>query len=269
MSSNAKVTSIWRYPVKSMMGEEMNACYMTEVGVLGDRAYALVDTSTGKLVNAKNPLKWPRMFEYRASFTVPPDQEQTLPPVRITFPDGSHALSNEEHLNQRLSESFGKPLQFMKASNKDIQFEGYIPDLEELDHKNTVFTRTSPKGTFFDIAMVHIVTTATLNRLRHLIPESQIEVRRFRPNLVLDVPDEVGFVENEWIGKEVRIGEEVRLQIIQPTKRCVMTTLAQGDLPKDQQILKGAVQHNQGCIGVYAAVLQTGTIRRGDRLAFE
>jgi uncharacterized protein YcbX len=202
MSSYAKVTSIWRYPVKSMMGEEMNACYMTEKGVLGDRAYALVGTSTGKLVNAKNPLKWPNMFEYRASFTVPPDPAQALPPARITFPDGSHGLSKEEHMNQRLSESFGKPLQIIKASNKEIQFEGYIPDIEELANKNTVFTRTSPKGTFFDIAMVHILTTATLNRIRHLIPESRIEVRRFRPNLVIDVPDEEGFVENGWVGKK-------------------------------------------------------------------
>src|SRR4051794_22433498 len=118
MSSNAKVTSIWRYPVKSMMGEEMNACYMTDMGVLGDRAYALVDTSTGKLVNAKNLLKWPNMFDYRASFTVPPDQEKTIPPVRIIFPDGSQGLSSDEHLNQRLSESFGKPLQITEASNK-------------------------------------------------------------------------------------------------------------------------------------------------------
>jgi uncharacterized protein YcbX len=196
MSSSAKVRSIWRYPVKSMMGEEMNACYMTEKGVLGDRAYALVDTTTGKLVNAKNPLKWPDMFEYRALFTVPPDPAQALPPVRITFPDGSHGLSEEEHMNQRLSESFGKPLQIIKASNKDIQFEGYIPDMEELANKNTVFTRTSPNGTFFDIAMVHILTSATLNRIRHLIPESRIEVRRFRPNLLIDVPDEEGFVEN-------------------------------------------------------------------------
>ncbi|MGO4274996.1 MOSC domain-containing protein, partial [Paenibacillus sp. TAF58] len=127
---------------------------------------------------------------------------------------------------------------------------------------------TSPSGTFFDIAMVHILTTATINQVRNLIPQSRIEVRRFRPNLVIDLPDEEGFVENGWVGKVLRFGDEVRLQIIQPTMRCVMTTLEQGDLPKDPQVLKTAVQHNEGSIGVYAAVLQGGTIRRGDVITF-
>jgi len=257
--------------VKSMMGEELNACYMTDKGVYGDRAYALVDKTTGKLVNAKNPLKWPRMFEYRASYFVPPELEQPLPQVRITFPDGTHGLSDEGHLNQRLSDSFGKPLQIIKASqtdDQDIQFEGYIPDIDVLTNKNTVFTRTAPAGTFFDIAMVHIMTTATLNRLRRLIPESRLEVRRFRPNLVIDVPGAEGFAENDWVGRELRLGEEVRLRIIQPTQRCVMTTLAQGDLPKDLEVLKAAVQHNQGCVGVYATVIRPGTLQRGDKLSF-
>jgi hypothetical protein len=106
--SESRVVSIWRYPVKSMMGEELNACDITSKGLLGDRAYAVVDTSTGKLANAKNPLKWPRMFEYRSAFINPPSSGNTKPPVRITLPDGTIVDSTESKLNERLS-GYNKP----------------------------------------------------------------------------------------------------------------------------------------------------------------
>lgn len=97
-----------------------------------------------------------------------------------------------------------------------------------------------PSGTFFDLAPVHLVTTATINRLRELAPQSRFEVRRFRPNLVVESPTGAsGFVENDWIGRTLAIGDEVRLNITGPCPRCVMTTLAQGDLPKDPGILRG------------------------------
>lgn len=263
------VLSIWRYPVKSMMGEEMNASVLTETGVLGDRAYALIDTSTGKLANAKHPQKWPTIYEYRAAFTVPPTLSQPSPPVRFTFPDGSTRVSTDADLNDKLSDSLGRPVQLILPGQNDVQFEGYIPDWEELKNRNSVFTRTSPPGTFFDISILHILTTATLKKLSSLTPESRVEVRRFRPNLVIDVPDEAGFVENEWVGKTVKIGNDVRLQIVSPTQRCVMTTLPQGDLPRDPRILRSAVKNNSGSIGVYAVVLAGGHIQRGDTLSFE
>ncbi len=122
-----------------------------------------------------------------------------------------------------------------------------------------------PSGTFFDLAPVHLVTTATINRLRELAPQSRFEVRRFRPNLVVESPTGAsGFVENDWIGRTLAIGDEVRLNITGPCPRCVMTTLAQGDLPKDPGILRAAVLHNQGNVGVYASVVRGGRIKRGD-----
>src|SRR3954449_7619236 len=101
--TQANVVSLWRYPIKSMMGEELNATDITERGLVGDRKYALIDTSTGKLANAKNPLKWPRMFEYRATFIEPPKDPVQLPSVRITFPDGSWGVTTDGNLNQRLT----------------------------------------------------------------------------------------------------------------------------------------------------------------------
>ncbi|KQX48655.1 MOSC domain-containing protein [Paenibacillus sp. Root444D2] len=269
--SQPTVVSLWRYPVKSMMGEELNATDITEKGVVGDRKFALIDTSTGKLANAKNPLKWPNMFDYRAAYVEPPQDPAKLPVVRITFPDGSWGVTTDGDLNQRLTDELSRPVKIatLSSETEDVQFEGYIPDIEGLNNRNTIFTRSSPEGTFYDIGIIHLLTTASLNKLRELIPESRIEVKRFRTNIVIDVPDEEGFVENSWIGKEIRIGDEVVLQVTQPCIRCIMTTLSQGDLPNDPSVLRAAVKHNKGAMGVYAKVIQTGRIRRGDKIVIE
>jgi uncharacterized protein YcbX len=127
-----------------------------------------------------------------------------------------------------------------------------------------------PEGTFFDCATVHVLTTATIDRLRELYPQGRFEVRRFRPNVVVETGDGVkDFVENAWIGRTLVLGDEVRLNVSGPCPRCVMTTLPQGDLPKDPGILRTAARHNQVNVGVYAAVVQGGTIRRGDPVKVE
>ena len=145
--------------------------------------------------------------------------------------------------------------------------EEYWPDMEGLDYRDTVTDFDLPEGTFFDCAVVHVLTTATLDRLRELYPPGRFEVRRFRPNLVVRVPDEMnGFAENAWIGQTIRIGDGVRLRITGPCPRCVMTTLAQADLPKDSGILRTAAQHNGVNVGVYASVLQGGQVSRGDAI---
>jgi uncharacterized protein YcbX len=118
--------------------------------------------------------------------------------------------------------------------------------------------------------MVHLLTTATLDRLRQLYPQGRFEVRRFRPNVVVaPAPGETGFAENAWIGHVLAIGDDVRLRVEGPCPRCVMTTLPQGDLPRDPGILRTAAQHNQVSVGVYASVAQAGTIRRGDSVRLE
>jgi uncharacterized protein YcbX len=114
--------------------------------------------------------------------------------------------------------------------------------------------------------MLHVLTTSTLDHLRELNPRSRFEPRRFRPNLIIDTSGQKGFVENNWIGKTVAIGPEVRIEVTGPCPRCVMTTLTQGDLPKDPEILKTAAKHNEVLVGVYASVVRTGTIRVGDTL---
>lgn len=265
------VVGLWRYPVKSMMGEELNAAELTEHGVVGDRAFAVVDAATGKVAGAKNPRKWGNFFDYRAAYVEPPKKGSKLPSVRLTLPDGAVVTSDQPDLGQILSRSFGREVAFAGARHDGEsparQAEEYWPDMEGLDHRDTVTEWELPTGTFFDLARVHLLTTATLEHLRALYPEGRFEVRRFRPNIVVATgPDQHGFVENDWIGHTISIGDQLRLRVSGPCPRCVMTTLAQGDLPQDPGILRTAAQHNQANVGVYADVVAGGTARRGDRV---
>jgi uncharacterized protein YcbX len=274
------VASLWRYPVKSMTGEELAASDVTERGLWGDRAYALVDTATGKVASAKNPRKWPTMFQFSAAVVDVDAPATDVPPVRITFPDGSVVTSEDRDLDGSLSRALGRAVRFERAETgrpvaaapvvpapRAAQAEEYWPDMDGLDYRDTVTDFDLPEGTFFDCAVVHVLTTATLDRLHELYPDGRFDVRRFRPNLVVDTPAQVrGFAENEWIGRTFQVGDDVLLGVSGPCPRCVMTTLAQDDLPKDSGILRTAAQHNGVNVGVYAAVLRGGTIGRGDAI---
>jgi uncharacterized protein YcbX len=253
-----------------MMGEELNATDVTERGVLGDRAYALVDTSDGKLVSAKNPRKWLGLFDYRAAFTEPPQADQAIPPVRITLPDGAMATSGQDDVNQIVSAALGRQVTLETSPPDQVSLEEYWPDIEGLDHRDEVTDEALPSGAFFDGAAIHLLTTATLDGLRRAHPDGRFEVRRFRPNIVVEAsPGEADFPENEWIGRTIAIGEQVRISITGPCPRCVMTTLAQGDLPDDRGILRTAAKQNQAHVGVYAKVVQGGQVRRGDLVTLE
>jgi uncharacterized protein len=117
---------------------------------------------------------------------------------------------------------------------------------------------------------VHLLTTATLDRLHQLYPQGRFEIPRFRPNIVVaPASGENDFVENAWIGHTLAIGNSVRLSITGPCGRCVMTTLPQGDLPSDPGILRTAAQHNKVNVGIYATVERGGSIRRGDAVRVE
>jgi uncharacterized protein YcbX len=263
--TDGAVVSLWRYPVKSMMGEELNASYVTDRGLLGDRSLALVDTETCKVVSAKNPKKWPKMFDFRSAFTAPPEPGKSLPVVRVTLPDGSTVTSDDARFAQFASAAIGRPVTLSTTAPSQPTLEEYWLDMPELDHQEVVTDEAMPTGTFFDLATVHVLTTATINRLRELYPEGRFEVRRFRPNIVIrPEEDESDFVESKWIGQELRVGDEVVLRITDHCPRCVMTTLPQGDLPKDSGILRTAARYNDVHVGVYAEVLRPGMAHRGD-----
>jgi hypothetical protein len=252
-----------------MIGEELNSCGVSSRGLLGDRHFAVVDRATGKVGGAKNPRKWGNFFDFRAAYAQPPQTGARMPPVRITLPDGTVVTSSQGDLERVLSRAFGRDIAFEEAQlegrSQGATAEEYWPDMADLDHRDTVTDFEMPAGTFFDIAVVHLLTTATIDHLRALYPQGRFEARRFRPNIVVSTGREArGFAENDWIGHTVAIGDSARLAITEPCPRCVMITLPQGDLPKDSGILKTAAQQNAVNAGVYASVLSAGTIRRGD-----
>jgi uncharacterized protein len=266
-----------------MMGEELNAAEVTERGLLGDRAYALVDSSDGKVASAKNPRKWSQLFDFRAAFVDPPRPGAKLPPVRITLPEGTVVSSEQGDIDQTLSRALNRQVTLDAAERGHREVvestfpnpwtptaEEYWPDMEGLDFRDTVTDFNLPEGTFFDCAVVHLLTTATVDRLRELYPPGRFEVRRFRPNIVVETASGVkDFVENAWIGGTLAIGDAVRLSVTGPCPRCVMTTLPQGDLAKDAGILRTAAQHNHANVGLYASVVRGGTVRRGDAIRVE
>jgi uncharacterized protein len=228
-----------------------------------------LDAATGKVAGAKNPRKWGNFLDFRAAYVEPPQPGSELPAVRLTLPNGTSLTSSQADLPKILSAALGREVTFAEAQqagdSPGTTAEEYWPDVEGLELNDTVTDFDLPAGTFFDVAVVHLLTTATMNRLRVLHPEGRFEARRFRPNIVVSSgPDAQGFPEDGWIGHTVLIGDHVRLRITGACSRCVMTTLPQGDLPKDSGILRTAAQHNDVNVGVYADVIAGGPIRRGD-----
>lgn len=278
--ASGSVKSLWRYPVKSMAGEELAASEVTARGLLGDRAYALIDSADGKVASAKNPRKWPELFKFGAAFSDDPRSGAALPAVRIILPDGTAVSSKEPDIDAVLSRALGRPVRMRAAEpgQEDVgdstfpnpwtaRAEEYWPDMDGLDFRDTVTDFDLPQGTFFDVAVLHVLTTATLDRLGELYPAGQMATRRFRPNIVVDTADgAAGFVENAWVGRTLHLGEQVQLAISAPCARCVMITLPQGGLPKDSGILRTAARHNKTHVGVYASVLRGGQVRQGDRI---
>lgn len=259
-----RVGSIRRYPIKSMLGEELDAAEVTERGLRGDRAYALVDLETGKVASAKNPRRWPNLFAFRSAYATQSGEVSSGAPVRITLPDGGVVSTDQPDVEARLSDAVGRPVRLARSAFDGATAEGYWPDHDWLPSPDEAFDFRCPEGTFFDEAMVHLLTTATLDRLQALAPGSRFDVRRFRPNILIEPADGLdGFVENAWLGRTVQIGA-VRLRIDGPCPRCVMTTLPQTDLPKDPAVLRTIVQQNQGNAGVYASILQAGQVAVGD-----
>jgi uncharacterized protein YcbX len=285
------IVGLWRFPVKSMAGEKLAAAEVTEGGVVGHRAYALIDAQTGKVLSAKTPGLGPDLLGCEAAFVEPPRAGAEVPPVRITLPGSGSVTSDASDVDANLSGFLARGVRLALAAPEDFTIDQYHPDIEGLDpegHRDTVtesklgsaffaeagLPSAVPVGSFFDLFPVSVLTTSTLSQLKELRSESRFDERRFRMNVIIDTREN-GFVENDWIGRGLMIGEGIRLRIAIPDPRCVMTTLAQGDLPKDTEILRTLARNNRidvagslyPCAGVYATVESPGTMRQGDPVA--
>jgi uncharacterized protein YcbX len=285
------IRELWRFPVKSMLGERLDAADLNEGGIVGDRAHAIVDRETGKVASAKHPKLWPNLLACRAAFVEPPRPGDELPPVRIELADGTSVTSDAADVDAVLSRFFGRDVELARAAQNGYTIDQYHPDEENYDpegHRDEVvearlgaaffnergLPSAVPEGSFFDLFPLSVLTTSSLDRLGELEPESRFDVRRFRMNVIVDTPAR-GFVENEWLGRTLAIGDDVQLGVSLPDPRCVMPSLAQEDLPKDSRILKALARHNRidvagslyPCAGVYAVAEATGTIHKDDRVS--
>ncbi len=246
------VLAIWRYPVKAMLGELLDAVAIGPRGCEGDRRWIVVDATTGERIANKRGPTDPRLRACRAELL---DDSDARPPLRVTLPDGS-AVEGAE-IEAALSELLDRRVHLERC---------HAP-------ADGGFGTT---GGYHDLAPIHLITTATLARLRAKAPDSDWEVRRFRPNLVLDdgTGDE-SFTEDALLGARLQAPSGLELSVGLPTPRCVVPTRAHDGLPADPAILRTLVEHHridfgpfgrQGCAGVYAEVARAGHLCTGERL---
>ena len=285
-----RLLEIRRCPVKSMQGEMPGEVALDVTGVVGDRVYALVDVETGALASAKDPRRWARLLEFSARFEGEPGPGR---PVTITLPDGGLVSSTDADVDARLSEAAGRPVTLSSTPAAGAAYDEVWPDIEGLAPPELLASLSSghtsegetvssnpvgmlAPGTFQDVAPVTVLTTGSLRAARELHPDGDWDPRRFRMTMLVET-DGDGFVENNWIDRVLTIGN-VRLSVLAPTPRCVMTTLAQPGLPVDRGVLKTVARHNRAefrgvgmfaCFGVYASVEGAGTVRTGDTVDLE
>lgn len=259
------VHELWRYPVKSMLGEKLDRATVTERGVQGDRVLALIDIETGHVVSAKNPLRWPSMFTFQARIVSGASMR-----VDVTLADGQVLSESTSDMDAILSERLGRKVRFTSIPPAHPVLEQYSPNLESLPGRDSETTVKIFPSSFFDEAPVHLLTTSTLQALQLRCPNGRFDTQRFRPNVVIDTGISApGFLENDWKGRIVTIGTQVRLAVTSLCARCVMTTLPQQGLPQDLAILRTVVQHNRGMVGVLATVVMPGPVCAGDTVCLE
>ncbi|HEY2706095.1 MAG TPA: MOSC domain-containing protein [Candidatus Dormibacteraeota bacterium] len=282
------IGQLWRYPTKSMLGEQVDSVTLGENGVAGDRAYALLDVATGRIVSAKRPAHFGRLLDCRATTAAGGGPSEAM----VTLPDGSVLRMDDPETERRLTALLGREVRVVTTAPDVATYEMMFPDVEgaapeefaamtdiaERDAEgpvSAVAVGLFAPGTFVDVSPLHVVAASTLAQLAGLDPSTVWDVRRFRPNIVIDGESAEPFVENGWMGCEVAIGDEVVLQMGPSTPRCVMTTLAQPGLERDLSVLRTLAQRNRqeipeygrwACLGTYASVERGGTVRVGDRV---
>jgi uncharacterized protein YcbX len=299
------VQQIWRYPVKSMAGEQLTDCTVGSLGLPGDRGWAVRDEEKSEI---KTGTRIPVLMQCASQYLQPPSDDN-IPHVRISFPDGSGVTSDDPEVNTRLSSVLGKQVKLwprQPASNKKHYrrpgaaarviapltnvpgFRALLPAIIKLPSIDAtlraafsrtedeptpdlsqlpkeLFEFTSPLGTYFDAFPIHVLTSASLAVMSQSNPAATWDVRRFRPNFFVKSEGIEGLIESEWGGKTLRIGN-VEVKCEMPAVRCGMTTNAQKELAKDPSVLRTIVKEGNQNLGVYASVVKHGAVREGDRV---
>jgi uncharacterized protein YcbX len=243
-----RVDALWRYPVKSLQGESCAELDVGPLGVAGDRRYGVFDVGSKTVISAKRD---GRLLEASASLSS--DQ------LSVTLP-GGHVLPPGAQLDEELSTWLGRPVRLAQASQLGpATFE--CPDDFEDDDSPTVQWQ-GIEGSFVDESELHLLSTGDLGRLCIERPDLAWDVRRFRPNIVLDA--RWGDTSFRASPGTYRLGE-VEIEVYKTCSRCVMTTRAQpGGLTRELDILRHVSRVHGGDVGVRARVTRAGVVRVGD-----
>jgi len=224
-----RVAELWRYPVKSMRGERCDSLALEERGVLGDRLHAL-RTAQGKLGSGKNTERFQAirgLIDFGASLR---DAQ-----LWIEFPGGRRLQAGDPELNAALSETLEQPLELVR--------ETQVSHLDE--------------------GPVHLLTSGSMDWLRASLGEAASDVRRFRPNLLLETPGQAGRVEESWLGRSLALGPHLRLRVLGLAPRCPMTGMGQEELHRAPRVLGHLARTTGAQFGVYAAVSCAGSVQAG------
>jgi uncharacterized protein YcbX len=238
-----KVSALWLYPVQSMRGQKMEALDFAIDGLRMDRWFGIRDVETGGMVGSSMGKKaWRSIITWDAEIVTPLDA--VVPKVEIRFPDGGHVLSDDSEADRILSDRLGRAVELrgregMKAERR------------------------------YRMASCHLLTTATLKRLKQSHPEGDFAPERFRPNMVLDCAEQIGFIEQPWLGRLITAASGAVLEGTEDCKRCALTTRAQGGLPSDPKILHTVMLENNTSAGIYAKVSAPGRVALNDAVIIE
>jgi uncharacterized protein len=252
------VGRLWRYPVKSMGGEEVDELIVGQGNVIGDRAYGFIETRNAKLVSAK---RHAALVGCRARFTEPPTGDESTPPIEVTFPDGTVVTDDGDELSRRVSALLGHEVRLVNHNDPAAE---------------SVVAWGAPK-TLADFAPLHVLATSELDRLAAEHHEGEWDPRRFRPNVLIEDTARPT-ASDSWLAYDLHFGAEVVVHVVMPTPRCVMTTLSQGSLPKDRDILRTLVRAStkqvrafgdRPAVGYYAQIVRPGVVRTGDPVRAE
>lgn len=279
------VSQLWRYPVKSMAGEQLSTVAIDSNGVAGDRGWAVREVEADVTRNAR---EMPKLLEFAAAYAESPGFDNRSPAVTITTPDNAQVQSADADRDQHLSDILGRPVLLtplhpaddlawyarapmpegvdpMKALRQIMGMEedDPLPDFSGLPQELQGFS--TPPGTYFDCYPIHIMTTSSLGTLASVGGGDDVDVRRFRPNVLIDTGDAEGLLEVDWTGKKLRLGEVV-IEMRTTTVRCSVPAHAQRDFGSSRAVGRALIENTKQHLGSYCNVLEGGKVNVGDEV---
>lgn len=283
--SVGKVSQIWRYPVKSMGGELIDSSYVDQNGLAGDRGWAVREVEADETRSAR---QIPKLLQFAAAYADAPTPQRRSPTVAITTPDQEQVSSADDDRDAQLSALIGRDVRLTPLHPADdlehyrrapgpegidpiaalrqvfgLEDDDPLPDLSGLPQELRGFS--TPPGTYFDCFPVHIMTTSSLNTLRDAGGGGDVDVRRFRPNILIDSGAAEGLLEVDWNGKKLRLGEVV-IELLTTTVRCSVPAHAQRDFGSSRAVGRALIEQTKQHLGSYCAVLEHGSVSLGDEV---